>query len=131
MFTGKSNLEDFDSFHDGVPDIGSEIYSLAALLLVLEGVVLIVLKEMASFNRLHDPVSGENITPEVGLLSDILTNRSHLVSETLVEITDEAAVFLDQELHIVPVFTVWQIENHGCRPNNRQILNEDRLSAHF
>ena len=73
----------------------------------------------------------EDVTPEILHLDYVLTNWRHLVCEAFVEIRDHSSVLLYHKLHIVSVFTWWQIKDHGCLADDRLTFYEDGLSAHF
>lgn len=126
------NLEHFDALRDRILDFGvDELHSETILLPVVEGQVRFLFQKAARLDAVHDPVACEHIAPEVVRLGHFIADWSDLISEALVELTDEASVLLDQDAQMSVFSALRQEEDHGHLLENWQILREDGLSAHF
>ena len=109
-----------------------EVKSLATHLLVHESVILGAVEEDAVFDRVHNPVALEDISPEVLHFLYVLGDGRHLICEALLEVAHEAAMLLNQDAHVVPVAARRQVEHHRHSTDDGQRLSKDWwLCAHF
>lgn len=97
----------------------------------MESEVWVLIDKSLSLDWLNDPVTLEYIAPKVQLFVNIFTDGRYLICETLVEVTNESSMSLDEYLHVVSVPTWREEENHRCLSDDWLRLNEDWLCAHF
>ena len=100
VFLLQSNLEDLDCLRDGVSDmlLGAESEPFAAINVVVIREEVLFRKKLSFFDTLNDPFCFVNVTIEEVLLGQGVGKQLKLVSKTLVELRNHAAIFLNQSL---------------------------------
>ena len=75
------------------------------------------------------------ISPEILDFGNVILDWSHLVRETLMDITDDAAIFLYEKFHIILLLARRKIEHHRGLTDDWQSFYKNcvrrLLCAHF
>ena len=97
----------------------------------MEGQVRLIVQQSSRLDAINDPVPCEDVSPKVALFGHFLRNRRDLIRKALMELADNASVFLNQDLLMDAIRRLRQEENHGHEADNRQSFHKYGLSAHF
>lgn len=101
---GDRDFKNFQAFRDRVLDfLADELNALTSILSILESEEVFFIEEPALLDRLSDPLALIDVPFEVLRLGDDFTQRGELVREALVEVRDEAAMVLNEDLQVEPV----------------------------